>query len=190
MTPSPPLMPVTPYTQVSVPPACAGDQSGNSLADWLWKRIQTWFKHKPWLEMPEEGKPFDRLLTILTPLNNGVETIIFTYQVPDGMDGVIKGVYNQYTGPGFVEGSGDLTWRIRVGLQGLAGRPVLGYSNILTTMGSLFIARTVEGGIIVRSGDWITYTVTNAPASAIPIAGTFINACVKGWFWPKERGAR
>lgn len=139
----------------------------------------------PWSEMPPGGLPFDEFDSIATPAANSVETAVLQFQIPFGYDGIILAVTNFFTGPGFVEGSGDLTWRIRIGSPQLQGRPQLNYSNIQVTLGSLGQPRDVQGGIQVTSGQYAEYTVTHALGSPIVPGGTRIVCNIQGFYWPR-----
>lgn len=139
----------------------------------------------PWIEMPPGGEPFDEFNSIVTPNANGVETVVLNFEVPYAYDGIILGVFNGFTGPGFVEGSGNLIWRIRLGQANLQGKPVRNYSNIRVTLGSLAQARSVQGGIVVQSGQTVQYTVTHAIGSPIIPAGTRIICNITGFYWPR-----
>lgn len=139
----------------------------------------------PWVEMPPGGLPFDPYGFINTPAANGTETLVLQFRVPKAWDGIILGVTNVFTGPGFVEGSGDLIWRIRVGQPNVQGGPQRNYDNILNTLGTLEEPRTVQGGIIVTSNQFVEYTVTHAIGSPIVPAGTRIGCNIQGYYWPR-----
>lgn len=139
----------------------------------------------PWLEMPPGGLPFDEFDSINTPAANGVENVVLSYQIPFGYDGVILAVANIFTGPGFVPGSGDLVWRIRVGGANLTGRPQLNYSNIQVGLGGTATPRDVQGGILVTSGQFVVYTVTHTVGSPIVPGGTRIVCNIQGFYWPR-----
>ena len=139
----------------------------------------------PWVEMPPGGLPFDEFASIVTPAANSTETLVLSYPIPFGYDGIILAVTNLFTGPGFVEGSGNLIWRIRIGAAALQGTPVRNYSNIRNTLGSLQQPRTVFGGILVESDQTLQYTVTHAIGSPIVPAGTRIICNVAGFYWPR-----
>lgn len=139
----------------------------------------------PWLEMPPGGFPFDEFASIDTPAANGVETLVLQFAIPFGCDGVVLGIANVFTGPGFVEGSGNLTWRIRVGAASLQGSPQLNYANIINTLGSAQTPREVQGGIIVTSGQYLTYSVIHALGSPIIPGGTRILCNIQGYYWPR-----
>lgn len=139
----------------------------------------------PWSEMPPGGLPFDVFDSIATPAANGTETRVLQFQVPFGYDGIVLAVANVFTGPGFVEGSGNLVWRIRVGSPSLQGRPQLNYSNIRNTLGSTQTPRDVQGGIQIVSGQFLEYSVTHALGSPIVPGGTRIICNIQGFYWPR-----
>jgi hypothetical protein len=139
----------------------------------------------PWSEMPPGGLPFDEWDSIVTPANNGIETVVLQFQIPFGYDGIILGVSNLFTGPGFVQGSGDFIWRIRIGSPSLQGRPQRNYSDIRVTLGSFQSPREVYGGIQVASEQFVEYSVTHAATSPIIPGGTRIVCNIAGFYWPR-----
>lgn len=139
----------------------------------------------PWVEMPPGGIPFDPFAAITTPAANGVETEVLQFKVPYGYDGIINGITNLFTGPGFVEGSGDLIWRIRVGQPQLQGRPQRNYSSIRQTMGDLTSPREVPGGIRIIADQFVEYSVVHSLGSPIVPAGTRIICNIQGYYWPR-----
>jgi hypothetical protein len=139
-----------------------------------------YFPNQPWAEMPANGIPFDEIASIATPAAGAAETTVLRFVVPAGLNGVILGVYNEYTGVGFVQGVGDITWRIY-----RADKPVRNYNNILTFMGTLQTARVVEGGILIYAGEEIRYTVQHNAGSPLPGPGTRTLAALKGYYWPR-----
>lgn len=139
----------------------------------------------PWVEMPPGGLPFDPFGSIDTPAANGVETLVLQFRIPYNYDGIITGICNLFTGPGFVETSGNLIWRIRVGQPNLQGRPVRNYSDIRQSMGDLGQPRDVAGGIQVISDQYVEYSVTHSLGSPIVPAGTRIICNIQGYYWPR-----
>lgn len=154
------------------------------------QKVLDGYQPDPWVEMPPGGLPFDPFGTIVTPAANSVETLVLQFRIPYQYDGIILGVTNLFTGPGFVEGSGDLVWRIRVGQPNLLGRPQRNYENILQTMGDLGDPRTVQGGIVVTSNQFVEYSVTHTIGSPIVPAGTRIICNVQGFYWPRGSSVR
>ena len=86
----------------------------------------------PWVKMPGQGKRFGHPSSIPLPAADGLDHAVQTFLVPYGYDGCIVAPVNVYTGQGFDEGSGVLTWRIR-----LNQRWVKDYGQITTSLGSL-----------------------------------------------------
>ena len=132
----------------------------------------------PWIVQPSGFVSFDQPGIIATPAANGVENNVITINVPLGFDGVIKKLSNEYTGGGFVEGSGDLIWRIYRN-----NTPVRNYDNITVQLGGLRSNRDIAG-IRIYSGQQIRFTVTHDPASGLAVAGTSVICFLSGWFYP------
>lgn len=140
----------------------------------------------PWVEAPPGTEPFDKQAAIPTPVANGVETIVLQFTVPDGFNGVILGYMNIYTNPSFLEGSGQLIWRIRASNQ-----PKWDYGNIQSTRGSVQEYAVIYGGIVVNSRQPVTYSVIHAVGSPLPPGpGTNILCALKGYWWPINAGPR
>lgn len=123
------------------------------------------------------------------PLNGDV--IIFSTRVPLGYDGIILGQFHGYypipVAPGpitsvFVEGSGDIRWRVAV-----AARFAKDCGDITVTLGTIRTLSTIAGGIQVRSGDLLQYIVNvpNTSGSLAPGVGSIL-AGLHGWFWPRK----
>lgn len=132
----------------------------------------------PYLIMPPQGRQYQEINSIPLPPNNGLDTLVTEFVVPMGYDGVITSVVNFYTGAGFAEGSGDLVWRVRVGL-----RWARNFGQIDTTLGSLASPCPLfRGGIRISSNQRIQYFVNHAVASGL--AGGRIVCGLFGWFYP------
>lgn len=131
----------------------------------------------PWVQPPDGFKSFDFALAVATPIVIGVDTIIVQFTVPNGMEGVINRLGNGYTGPGFVDGSGDLAWRIFVD-----GIPVQGYDNILVRLGEINAPTSITG-VRVFSGQLVQFTVNNV-TGALGGPGTQCTGRLGGYFYP------
>jgi hypothetical protein len=143
-----------------------------------------YYPNQPWTEMPPNGIPFDFIgVTDPSPVAGSAEVATLSFRVPPGLDGVIKRIYNDYTGGGFNEGTTSPTfrWRIR-----RAGQPVKNYENIRVRFGSLQEGRLVEGGILIFADQIIEFTVQNEAGNPLATAGTRILAGLKGWYWPRR----
>jgi hypothetical protein len=132
----------------------------------------------PWLKMPGEGRQYQEIDSIPLPANDGLNHVVTQFVVPTGYDGVITSIANFYTGVGFVEGSGDLVWRLLI-----ARRWARNLGNIDTTLGSLTSPCPLfRGGIRVFSDQLITYYV-NVPVASALVGGRVVCG-VFGWFYP------
>jgi hypothetical protein len=131
----------------------------------------------PWVTPPDGYQSFDYASAITTPAFGAGDTVIVSFSVPLGMNGIIRRLANDYAGPGFVDGSGDLIWRILID-----GRAVQGYSAITVRLGAIN-QPTVIDGIQVSSGQLVSLVVNNATA-ALPVAGTQVTGRLGGYFYP------
>jgi hypothetical protein len=131
----------------------------------------------PYLVMPPEARQYQEINSIPLPANNGTDTLVNTFKVPTGYDGVITSIAHYWTGAGLVEGSGDLVWRVKI--QNHWARNL---GNINTTLGSLTSPCPLfRGGIRLTSQQTINYYVNHAVASGL--AGGRIVCAVFGWFY-------
>ena len=88
------------------------------------------------------------------------------------LDGVITGNANHFVGNGFVEGSGDVEWRIQLGR-----RYALDYGRILTTMGDLAQSSAFAGGgIRIYSNQRIQYLARITNFAALDPNGRVLGA--------------
>lgn len=94
-----------------------------------------------WVTMPPEGRRFQKIATTTPQQIKDAVGYNADYEVtarggneivPVGYAGVLTGIVNYYTGTGFVEGSGDIVWRVRINQ-----RWVKDYGNMVTTVGTL-----------------------------------------------------
>jgi hypothetical protein len=150
----------------------------------------------PWVSMPAEGRRFRPIAS--TPLSafqvpgpgfNGVDTVVLQERVPLGYDGVISDVVFGFTGNGFDEGSGEITWRLAadylpVGGVATGGRYLRDMAAVITSLGSLTQPSPVpRGGLRVYSNDLITIYCAISPAATV--ANGNILTSIAGWFWPR-----
>jgi hypothetical protein len=137
----------------------------------------------PWVNMPDGGFPFSSNGTINTPVApSGFVDVIgpngqYTFQIPNGYDGVIKTLVCFYNGGGFISGSGALIWRILIN-----GQAVRNYDNILVQLGVPPFPGNTEG-IRFKSGDTIQFQVDNVSLGG---GGTQIFCFFGGWFYPSK----
>jgi hypothetical protein len=147
------------------------------------------YKNPPWIMMPSEGRRFKPIgiLPVPAPPFTGLDTPVLTVRVPLGYDGVITDLVCEILpGPsgstGFIEGSGDLTWRLSSN-----GRFLRDEGNILTTLGSLVTPTPVpRGGLRVWSDDLLVFSVAFAVGADARIAADANVVCsITGWWYPR-----
>jgi hypothetical protein len=137
----------------------------------------------PWTVMPPEGVRFQQINSVnLTAITEGVETVILSFRVPTGYDGVIVGLFNiASTTTPLVEGSRDASWRIKINNYFLKN-----YGNIQTTIGSLASPSTLyRGGVRVYSNQLIQYTVNLASGAKARLGTGSIICGLLGWWYPE-----
>lgn len=131
----------------------------------------------PHLDMPADGVPFDFSGVLATPAAPSGDTVVLQFTVPSGFNGVIKDLSHNVTGGGFVQGSGDIVWRLSID-----GRWVRNYGNLTVEFGRIDQPRATYG-ILLRSGQVFRYIVSNfgytVPSSSIVVFA-------RGWYWPME----
>lgn len=133
----------------------------------------------PWVDPPDNALPFDPPGVINTPII-GNNAILVQILVPDGYDGVIKRFSCNVNAP-FVEGSGDLIWRMTVD-----GKPVRNYDNMLVQMGTPANPRVTDG-IRIFSGQVVAITEFNIAYAAL---ATQSYGFLSGYYYPKPKEGR
>lgn len=144
----------------------------------------------PWVSMPKEGRRFKPISTLLVSTAvpfTGMDIPVLQTRVPLGYDGVISDVVCEImpgaTGfTGFIEGSGDLTWRLSAD-----NRYLRDLGNLKVTVGSLTSPSPVPRGMLrVYSHDLLTFSVAFAVGAEARIQPDANVICsITGWFWPR-----
>jgi hypothetical protein len=158
----------------------------------IWKRInecgglmsicpgRKW-KEPPWVKMPAQGKRYSRINSIPLPVVTGTDQLVTSFIVPHGYDGCIVSVVQNYTGQGFQEGSGDLTWRLKINQHYAKD---LGASTV--SIGSMTTPYNINSGqYILQSDDFVQYYVNLSAGGAGNLLGGRIICAVFGWWWPR-----
>ena len=159
-------------------------------------------KLPPWLDMPPEAKRFQRIGNLPVAGNftgldiqlqfQGVTGPLFQCDV--GYDGVITEVVLDIVSSGatgFVQASGDVTWRVGVDL-GQATNEALwyyrDYGNVINTFGSLTQPSELggAGGLRFISGQKISVYVNLLVAAQFRInPNAVIIGSIAGWTYPR-----
>jgi hypothetical protein len=115
---------------------------------------------------PAASIPFRKIAGIPTPLAASGDVVVLDFQVPAGYDGLLTGCFNVYTGPGFLEGGGDIEWRVLVNKV-----YAVWLGQILVTLGSRAQSYPIDGGVQIQSGQRIRYLVNvpNGSGGILPL---------------------
>lgn len=131
---------------------------------------------RPWLNPSEGHLPFMERSTVPMPAI-GATSVVLQFVVPNGFDGTIKRLSNNYIGGGFVSGSGDLIWRILAD-----GRAIKNFHNITSEFGNLSSPLDVDY-IRIFSGQLIQFTVTHVANAALANSTT---CHLAGYYYPRK----
>ncbi|HBY64725.1 MAG TPA: hypothetical protein DEH78_33305 [Solibacterales bacterium] len=135
----------------------------------------------PYEVMPPGGRPFHYQAAVNCPAPGTSNFVVTSFRVPIGWTAAIRSIANQYIGSGFVEGSGDLIWRVSVD-----GAYQPGFENITTSLGAADQPRRLEGVILAGSNQLVEYSVSvdAAFAGGTGAAGKVVCGLF-GWFYPE-----
>lgn len=126
--------------------------------------------------MPPGGIPFNEVNYVDLPAQ-GNQSVIVSFVVPGGMNGVIRRLGNNIVGAGFTEGSGDLVYQIRADQD-----PLRNHHNILGSLGNPS-APTETDPIRLFESQTIDFVVRNV---AVVVGLQKVGARLSGFFYPRE----
>jgi hypothetical protein len=133
----------------------------------------------PWISPPHGAVSFFPKTQVAIPAVGGTSTIL-TMQVPNGSDGAIQKFSVNYVGGGFVNGSGDIVWRILAN-----GKAIRNANNIISEMGTQDSPFELSSTIRIYSGQTITVEVNHVANAAL---NQSVLAMLEGWFYPARGG--
>jgi hypothetical protein len=114
---------------------------------------------------------------VLTPSPALGDVPVVTMTVPANYVYVILAYYTVYGGTGFVQGSGDIIWRLRTGNQWAKGMGSMPFA-----LGGLANPFTIEQYIVVRGGQTVTMYV-NVPnlSGNVQVNTSYVLCGLQGW---------
>lgn len=121
---------------------------------------------------------FDEQASIAIPANPSGFVVVLAINVPDGFNGVITKYSCNFTGGGFIDGSGDLVWQILNN-----GKPIQNYDSILTERGDPNLPRDVSA-INIYSSQVIQFVVNHAANPLL--ASGYIICTLSGFYYPSS----
>jgi hypothetical protein len=145
------------------------------------------WEQPPWEVMPSQGQEYRQMYRLLAsatsggPPFDGTDTIVGQFRVPIGYDGVLTTIVTGFTGSGFVDGSGSIVWRVKIG-----ARYAKTLGNVLFSYGSFQTALLVPG-ISIRMISGQTLQLIASVPNGSPIstdASSYITMAAFGWTYP------
>lgn len=138
-----------------------------------------------WIYPPINWENLDQIDYVLVPALNAEATIL-SFQVPMGRNGVINKVACNFVGGGFIEGTGDVLWRILV--DGATPPGANSYEAVKASLGSP--AQPVGiAGFRIFENQVVKVTVFNNPLGingGVVVAGQLAGARLCGYLYPRE----
>lgn len=139
------------------------------------------YEQPPWKAMPPEGERLQRFGSITRPLDDGLDHPILDFTMPKAWDGVATNVMFSSTDNAFIQGSGALVWRLKVG-----ARWIPDFSAVTFSLSDLrYPAELVGGYVRLLSLQRVQAFVNVPPGSPVDPASR-VNAAVVGWQYPKR----
>lgn len=114
---------------------------------------------------------------IVYPLTGAAASTVLTYTVPQGYSGWIIESSIVAIGGGFVDGSGQVIWRVTIN-----GAWVQGYENLFSQIGNW--AQPVRFPVQVQENDVVSVTVEVPAGQPNMPAGSTTGARFIGWLLP------
>lgn len=139
----------------------------------------------PWIYPPTNWENIDQDNYALLPAIGSTVTII-SYVVPPGRNGIINKVANNFVGGGWVEGTGDVIWRILV--DGTPPPGATSYDNITASLGNP-ASPTGIAGFRIFENQVLSLVAFNNPAGpngGVVVAGQRVGARFVGWNYPTD----
>lgn len=139
----------------------------------------------PWIYQPTNWENIDQINYALLPAI-GAQVTIISYVVPPGRNGVINKVACNFVGGGWVEGSGDVIWRILV--DGTPPPGATSYDTIVASLGSP-ASPTGIAGFRIFENQVLSLVAFNNPAGpngGVIVAGQRVGARFVGWNYPTD----
>jgi hypothetical protein len=135
--------------------------------------------------MPLEGEEFRFVNYITIPAQNGLQTVVVSFTVPQGRNGIINRLANVFVGGGFQEGQGLITWQLAMDDTN-STNPIIvpNFDEINASLGTVYNP-AILNGIRVKENQLVALTVENEVAGVVP-AGQLIGGLLGGYFYPVD----
>jgi hypothetical protein len=139
----------------------------------------------PWIYQPANFENIDKINYALLPAINST-VIIISYTVPPGRNGIINKVACNFVGGGWVEGTGDVVWRILI--DGTPPPGATDYDAILASLGSPAQPTGVAGFRIYENQvlTLVAFNNPSGPNGGVIVSGQRVGGRLAGWNYPRE----
>ncbi len=141
------------------------------------------FRAKRAQPLPTARLAVQKTASIALPAADGLDHLVLSFLVPNGYYFEISSILHFYTGNGFVEGSGDLAWRLMIGNR---YAPTMGDMQTSTAGAKAALAPIQEHSLIAQPNELIQYYTNFAVAGGGNLAGGRIVCQVNGYYYPKN----
>ena len=130
----------------------------------------------PWIQSPDGHIPFAPRGVLCLPAVGAGDAVMLTMVVPEGYDGVILRLHHNCAFGGFVDGSGDIVWRLTTDQ-----RPIRNFDTMTSQYGNAANPIPVDG-IRVYSGQTLRYLVNHIANAAL---NGDVVCSLGGYFYPR-----
>jgi len=138
-----------------------------------------------WLYPPVSWENIDQIAYSLLPAI-GSQVVIISFTVPIGRNGIINKVACNFVGGGWVEGTGDIIWRILV--DGVPPPGATSYDAVVASLGSP--AQPVGiAGFRVFENQIVSLVAFNNPAGpngGVVVSGQRVGGRLMGYLYPRD----
>lgn len=133
--------------------------------------------------MPAAGQEFRHASGVVIPAKGAV-VVVVQFKVPQGYNGMINRLANEFVGNGFTDFQGLLTWKLFLDYQTGGGIVAPNFDNITASLG-LVNNPAVLNGIFIKENQLVTLEVQNSAAGIAPNA-QIIGGLIGGYFYPVD----
>lgn len=130
--------------------------------------------------VPNNWENIDQLAYVALGALGGAAVTILSFKVPQGRNGIIRKIANNFIGGGWTEGSGDVVWQILA--DGAPPPGATSYNNILGSLGSPANPTEIPGFRIFEN-QLITVIAKNVN---VVLAGQLVGARLVGYLYPRD----
>ena len=164
------------WRRITFPPLCAIPKEMYDLYPYPWDEDT----QNP-VPIPKGAVPVRQAKGITTPATAAGDQTILSYVVPQGYDALITSFWFSYSGTGFVQGSGDLLFRIQQNQRYLKG-----LSNVPFLIGAPKFPCPMTEGQIVMSGSLLR-VIVNVPnlSGLILVGASTVSGGLQGFLWAR-----